>query len=177
MGMQMRKLAENDLRAMIAAGTEMAQDMVRSDVKMDESHVMWALLCEAADVSSRAFTAPPRTGFPAKSAMPDAPDDVSYWHLMMAYIKGEVEDAPSEVSAKPIPSSQQIDRATFVLDVWHGYALSRKGAKSRLKKAVYLKACGVRDRSVCAATGLSKQALHAAKKEAMRDMWEAIRRY
>ena len=67
------RLRNHDWRRTIAEGVEMAKDQIRSDVKMDESHVMWALLCEASKVAEQAYTAPPRSGFPTKAALPEAP--------------------------------------------------------------------------------------------------------
>jgi hypothetical protein len=132
----------------IRAGADLAAQQVRSDVDVKETHVIWALLCEAAQTSSRAYSGPPRTGFPRKSIMPDAPDDVSHWHMMMAYIKGQVENAPEDRPTPPTPSAEQISRAEVILHIWHHYALRKKGARHRMKKAVYLKACGVADRKV-----------------------------
>ena len=109
--------------------------------------------------------------------MPDAPDDVSHWHMMMAYIKGQVENAPEDRPTPPTPSAEQISRAEVILHIWHHYALRKKGARHRMKKAVYLKACGVADRKVRSVTGFTRQAIHSAKDEAMRDMWEVIRKY
>lgn len=163
--------------ATIKAGVEMAGEQVRSDVAVKETHVMWALLKEAAMVSSIAYRAPPRSGWPQKSTLPDAPDDVSQWQMMMAYIRGQVEDAPAVESRPPQPSLEQITRADIILHIWHNHALKRKGERSKIKRAVYLKACGVADRKVRAVTGMTKQAIHAAKEEAMADMWEVIRRY
>jgi hypothetical protein len=161
----------------IRAGADLAAQQVRSYVDVKETHVIWALLCEAAQTSSRAYSGPPRTGFPRKDIMPDAPDDVSHWHMMMAYIKGQVENAPEDRPTPPTPSAEQISRAEVILHIWHHYALRKKGARHRMKKAVYLKACGVADRKVRSITGFTRQAIHSAKDEAMRDMWEVIRKY
>jgi hypothetical protein len=173
----MTMIERHNWPATIKAGVEMAGEQVRSDVQVKETHVMWALLKEAAQVSSLAYRAPPRTGWPQKSSLPDAPDDVSQWQMMMAYIRGQVEDAPAVKARPPQPSVEQIARAEIILHIWHHYALKRKGERSRIKRAVYLKACNVPDRKVRAVTGMTKQAIHAAKEEAMRDMWAAIRTY
>lgn len=173
----MTSVAAHNWPATIRAGVEMAAEQVRSDVEVKETHVIWALLCEAAQTSARAYSGPPRTGYPKKSIMPDAPDDVSQWQLMMAYIQGVLEDAPSEKPRPPQPSSEQVTRSEIILHIWHHHALKNKGARHRMKKAVYLKACGVPDRKVRAVTGFTRQAIHAAKEEAMRNMWEVIRTY
>jgi hypothetical protein len=170
-------MSKHNWVATIRAGAELAAEQVRSDVEVKEEHVIWALLCEAAQTSARAYSSPPRTGLPQKSVMPEAPEDVSYWHMMMAYIKGQIEEAPATKPKPPIPSAEQISRAEIILHIWHHYALRKKGAKNRMKKAVYLKACGVPDRKVRSVTGFTRQAIHSAKEAAMRDMWEIIRAY
>lgn len=153
-----------------------AVENIRSDVTPTPEHAMWELMREAARVSSIAYSAPPRTGYPAKSSLPDGPDEVSDWQRMAAYLRGELEEMPTDTSRPAQPSAEQITRAEAVLDVWHKHALARKGAKSRIKRAVYLKALGVPDRKVRAVTGMTRQAIHRAKDEAMRDMLEAVRR-
>ena len=168
-------LANHDWRRTIAVGVDLAKDMIRSDVEMSERHVMWALLCHAAKVSQIAYPAPPRLGFPAKSAMPDAPDDVTQWQLIAAYLKGEVEEMPVDQSRPPMPSAEEISRADVVLHVWHRCALGDRGAKA--KRAVYLKACGVPDRKVRAVTGLKKERIRYLKDCAAQEMWEAVKVY
>ena len=167
--------AKFDWKRAIRAGEEMAVENARRDVKLGVEHVMWELLRDAAGVSQRAYSGPPRLGYPAKSAMPEGPAEITPWQMMAAYLRGEVEEMPAEDAAPPRPSMEQVSRAEAVLDVWHWHALKRKGEKSRIKRAVYLKACGVPDRKVRAVTGMTRQAIHAAKVEAMRDMWDAIR--
>jgi len=159
----------------IRAGEIMAVENARRDANLGVEHVMWELLREAADVSQRAYSGLPRLGYPEKSAMPDAPPEVTTWQMMAAYLRGEVEEMPTDTSTKPRPSMEQVSRSEAVLDVWHWHALKRKGQGSRIKHAVYLKACGVPDRKVRAVTGMTRQAIHAAKVEAMQDMWEFIR--
>ena len=171
------RLRNHDWRRTIAEGVEMAKDQIRSDVKMDESHVMWALLCEASKVAEQAYTAPPRSGFPTKAALPEAPADVTQWQLISAYLRGEVEEIPEADARPPRPTAEQVTRSEVILEVWHRFALNRFGERSKMKKAVYLKACGVPDRKVRAVTGMTKQRIHSAKKEAMQDMWEIVRRY
>lgn len=156
----------------ITDGIELAQEMVRRDVEVTKEHVMFALLCEAARVSA-CYSAPPRTGFPGKSSMPDAPDEISYWAQIAAYLRGEVQEIVTD-RPKFTPSAEQHTRAEAILEIWHKHALARKGNRSRIKKAVWLKACGVASKKVVMKTGLSKQAIHRGQQEAMRDMYERI---
>lgn len=155
----------------------MAVENTRADVKLDARHVMWELLCEAARVSKLAYRAPPHVGYPVKSSLPDAPPDFTMWQRIAAYLRGEIEEVDEGDVSPPRPSIDQVSRADAVLHLWHAYALKRKGDAPRIKKAVYLKACGVADRRVRAITGMTKQAIHAAKMEGMQDMWEALKPY
>lgn len=159
----------------IRHGETLAVENTRSDVKLDATHVMWELLREAARVSSLAYPAPPRAGYPVKSSMPDAPGEFTEWQRMAAYLRGEIDDAKDVQSRPARPSAEQITRAEAVLDIWHRHALRRKGDAPRIKKAVYLKACGVKDGNVRAVTGMTRQALQRAKVEAMRDMWVVVK--
>lgn len=154
-----------------------AVENIRSDVQPKPEHAMWELMKEAVQVSSIAYSAPPRVGYPSKSSLPDTVDDVSDWQRMAAYLRGELSEMPTGHARPPQPSAEQITRAEAVLAIWHTHALSRKGAKSRIKKAVYMKASGVPDRKVRAVTGMTRQAIHSAKDEAMRDMLCAVRRF
>lgn len=151
-----------------------AVENARRGVSVGVEHVMWELLKEAASVS-RSFRSPPHVGYPGKSSLPDGPEDVTMWHKITAYIRGELEELPTVEARPPLPSAEQMSRADAVLWIWHTHALRRKGDAPRIKKAVYLKACGVADRKVRAVTGMTRQAIHAAKAEAMRDMWDAIK--
>ncbi|WP_171232181.1 hypothetical protein [Ruegeria sp. HKCCA4812] len=171
------RLRNHDWRRTIAEGVELAKGQIRSDVTMDETHVMWALLCEAAEVSKIAYSGPPRTGMPSKSALPEAPDDVTQWQRISAYLRGEVEELPEIEARAPRPSAEQVTRSEIILEVWHRFCINRFGERSKMKKAVYLKACGMPDRKVRTVTGMTKQRIHSAKKEAMQDMWEIIRKY
>ena len=55
---------------------------------VDSSHIVWELLREAATVSRIADSAPPRLGFPAKSALPDGVDKGDRKRLMRGvYLK------------------------------------------------------------------------------------------
>lgn len=167
-------IQQHDWRRTLNEGMEMAVENARKGSDLGAAHVMWELLCEAAKTSQIAYSAPPRTGYPTKSIMPDATDDVTQWQLMSAYIKGELDETPQTESKPPMPSAEQVSRSEVILHLWHNHALTRLGEKSRMKKAIYLKACGVADRKIRAATGMHRQAIHTAKKEAMQDMWDVI---
>lgn len=152
-----------------------AVENARSDARLGPTHVMWELLRDAARVSAIAYPAERARGYPRRSALPEMPPDVTAWQMIAAYLRGEVEDMPVTDARPPMPSAEQISRADAVLAVWHGHALKRLGDAPRIKRAVYLRACGVPPRKIRAITGIDRQALHRARDEAMADMWGAIR--
>lgn len=168
------RLRRYDWRRAMYAGLDMAMEQVRAGQEVGDREIMWALLCEAADVSQRTYSGPPRLGLPRKSAMPDAPDEISQWQLVSAYLRGDLEEMPVEDSQPPQPDAAQITRAEMVLEVWHRAALTGYGDWRRMRKAIYMKACGMPDRKVRALTGFSRQRRHKAKQRAMDDMLEFI---
>ena len=121
-----------------------------------------------------AYAAPPRSGYPQKSALPDGVDEVTAWQLVSAYLKGEIENLPSAETKAPRPTAQQITRAEMILELWHHVALMEKGDRDRLKKAIYLKASGMRPRAIRDRLGLNYQQLWNAQKQACSDIWEKI---
>ena len=111
---------------------------------------------------------------PKLSALPDGADEVTVWQMVSAYLRGEVENLPSSDTKAPRPTAKQITRAEVVLELWHKVALNDKGDRKRLKRAVYLKASGMRPRAVRSKTGLNYQQLWKAQKDACSDLWEII---
>lgn len=170
-------LAAHDWATTIRDGVEMAGQQTKRDVEVDERHVVWALLKEAIQTAKIAYSAPPRSGFPSKSQMPESADDVSYWQMMASYLRGEVEELPETKSRLPQPSTVQIDRADVILEIWHKHALRRMPQWQRQKRAVYMQASGIKPKAIRAVTGLTEKQMSRAKMEALWDMWQAIRRY
>ena len=171
--MHLRMLG-HDWRTTVRDGTQMAQQNAKRGVVVDGTHIVWELLKEAATVSRIAYSSPPRTGFPMKSALPDGVDDVTVWQMVSAYLRGEVENLPTSDTKAPRPTAKQITRAEVMLELWHKVALKDKGDRKRLKRAVYLKAAGMRPRVVRTKTGLNYQQLWKAQKDACSDLWEII---
>ena len=64
-----------------------------------------------------------------------------------------------------------------MLYLWHTYALARKGDRSRLKRAVYMKANGVKPAKIKAVSGLSPQQVLRAQVDACDDIQSAIDRF
>jgi hypothetical protein len=136
-------------------GEDLARDNIKADATLKEHHVTWELLKEAAKVS---------------------PDDVTQWQLLSAYLRGEIESLPSSQTKPSRPTSVQIDRAELILYLWHHYSLRRKGDKSRIKRAVYMKANGVKTIKIANITGLTTKQIRTAQVEACEDIAEQILR-
>jgi len=168
------RLRNHDWRTTLRDGTQAAEQSQRKGVVIDGSHIAWELLREAVGVLRIAYASPPRTGLPAKSSLPDGVDEVTVWQMVSAYLKGDIENLPSAETKAPRPSAQQVTRAEVILELWHHVALSEKGDRKRLKRAVYLKASGMRPRAVRDRTGLNYQQLWKAQKDACSDVWEKI---
>lgn len=156
-------------------GAERAFDEARRGQEVGVRDVWWCLLCEAAWVARKSFSAPPRMGYPIKSVWPDMADDISRWAMAMAELQDATYDAPDK-PADVQPSAAQVTRAGAVLEVWHLAALTDYGDKRRMKQAVWMKANGIKDRVVRAKTGLARQRIHDAKCKAMDDMAEFVLR-
>lgn len=155
-------------------GKTIAPEHHRSGQKIGDREIMWALTCEAFYVA-RFYSSPPKTGYPSKSAMPDAPEEVTYWQKVMAALRGE-GDMPDAADGfrPPIPAAADFTRADIVLRWFHEYALSEAGRRKTLRKAVAAKAIGVRDCVVRVNTGLNKHQIIRAKQRAMDDMLRGI---
>ena len=76
------------LRTTVRDGTQMAQQNAKRGVVVDGTHIVWELLKEAATVSRIAYSSPPRSGLPIKSALPDGVDEVTVWQMISAYLRG-----------------------------------------------------------------------------------------
>jgi len=154
-------------------GLDMAIDQVKAGQEVTDRDIWWALFCDALQTSSLTDAAPPRTGFPRKSAMPEAPSEVTAWQQAVAYLRGELEEMPVDKPTPPRPDAESISRAEAVLDVWHHAALADMGDWKRMRKALALRGAGVparKVRKVRAVTGLNRQRLFDAKCRAMEDM-------
>ena len=171
------KIKNHNWQKTLRDGETLALDNKKADAVLRDHHIAWELLKEAAKVSRLTYSAPPRTGFPSTSSLPDAPDDVTQWQLMSAYLKGDIESLPSSQTKASRPSSEQIDRSELILYLWHHYALIRKGDRSRIKRAVYLKANGVKTQKIGAITGLTTRQILSAQTEASHDIMERILSY
>ena len=98
------RLRSHDWRNTILDGTRAAEQAARSGVIVDGSHIAWELLKEAVAISRIAYSAPPRVGFPAKSAFPDSVDEVTVWqpHDLFTLLKVAQRDGARSVVADPV---------------------------------------------------------------------------
>ena len=171
------RIRNHDWTRTIRDAEDTAKDNKKSDAVLKDHHIGWELIREAAHVSRIAYPAPPRSGWPTTSSLPDAPDDVTQWQLMAAYLKGDLESLPSSETKPSRPSAEQIDRAEVILHLWHHYALARKGDRSRIKRAVYLKALGLNTLKIAGITGLTVRQIRSAQVEAAQDIVSQIDKY
>jgi hypothetical protein len=78
------RLRNHYWRATIRVGTRAAEQNAKQGVTVDHTHIVWELLREAGSVSRAAYAAPPRSGFPAKSALPHGVDEATVWQMVSA---------------------------------------------------------------------------------------------
>lgn len=159
-----------DWQRAFRAGAEMARD----DRRLGDTPeaIMWVLLRDAFRVS-RFFAGTPQSGYPVKSAMPEAPDEITIWQKISAYIKGEVQELP-EYEPSPIrPSAEECTRADHVLRLFHSVT-SGWGTNSRRRKSVAALAMGMRKRAVSSRYGLTRRQIDVARERALREMVEKI---
>lgn len=171
-----KRIASYDWKRAQMIGLEMAFRDARQGQEVTDRDVWWALFREAVEVAAVAYMAPPRSYYPARSSMPESPDEISTWAKVMAYIRGQIEDLPATEARIPSPSVEQVTRAEMVLEVWHNAALRDLGDWRRLRKALYLRAGGCPPRKIRAVTGINRQRLSDAKARAMDDMLAFVRR-
>lgn len=157
-------------QAAFRIGEDLALEYHRSGTRVTPEAIMWALLRDAIRTSAIAYPAPPRTGYPVKSTMPDSPDEVSQWQRIAAYLRGDLDEMPTDEGRPPRPDAATITRADIILHIWH----NNVSLPGRAKKAVYIKAAGRPDRKVRAITGYSRDKIKAAKRRALREMLESI---
>ena len=134
--------------------------------------VMWELLCEAARVS-RAFDGPPAMGYPEKSSLPEAPDEVTPWQRQMAYLRGELDELPEDEPTPPAPTSAEVSRAEAVLELWHSHALRRGAYPHPAKRHIYRLADGATLGQVMRLTGMKRHEVLALKRKAAIEMLRA----
>ena len=172
-----RRLKNHDWDRTLRFAHDRAIDDLRMNARLKDYHIGFALLKHAAFVSRIAYPAPPRADMPGSSALPEATDDVTQWQLISAYLAGNLTSLPNMPNRPPRPTARDVDIADLVLHIWHHHALMRKGDRSRLKRAVYMKANGVRPEIIKRVSGLDQRQIRQAQHESGEDIVIAIRRY
>ena len=129
---------------------------------------MWELLREAVRVS-RAYEAPPRSGYP-ETSWPDAPDEITPWQRQMAYLRGDLDEMPVDEPAPVTPTTVEITRAEAVLDLWHRCALWRGGYPHPCKRHIYRLAEGAPIGAIIRASGMRRDEVLAWQKRAAEQM-------
>lgn len=173
----MRRLRNHNWDRTLRSGYDMAVESLRLDAQLMDHHIGFALLRQAAFVSRVAYPSPPRSAWPTSSSMPDAPDDVTQWQLISAYLQGSLTSLPHIENRPPRPTAAQVDRCDVILYLWHTFALRRKGDRSRIKRAVYMKANGVRPQVIQRISNITPLQLRRAQAEAGEDIMFAIDRF
>ena len=140
----------------------------------DDIDRMWGLFVEAVG-TSRSLPGIPRLSGPVKSAMPESPDEVTYWDIVAAYIRGDTEEIP-EVDVRIAATRAQMTRHDVVMDLWHAHALRGKGDWKRLRKALWDYARGDKRGRVLRNYGVTSMGLTRLKKQAMGDMIKATKK-
>ena len=153
---------------------ELAEIHVRTDQEITDVDRMWGLFVEAVR-TAKSLPGIPRLSGPVKSAMPEAPDEVTYWDVVAAYIRGETEEIP-EVHTTISATRAQMTRHDIVMGYWHSSALRGKGDWKRLRKALWCYARGDKRGKVIRQHGVTSMGLTRLKKQAMTDMIKAAKK-
>jgi len=107
--------------------------------------------------------------------MPEAPDEITVWQKINAYIKGEVQELP-EYEPSPIrPSAEECTRADHVLRLFHAVT-SEWGTNSARRRSVAALAMGLRRDAVIRRYGLTRRQIDVARERALREMVRKIPR-
>lgn len=159
----------------IRHGEEIAPEYKWGGGTIKSRDVSWALFCEAIKVA-RTWPSPPRSGFPAKSGLPDAPDDVSYFvKLQLALKTGDsLDDVGFSQAPRFMPSALDQTRAEIVLDAFHDRCL-QVGDRKRLRSGVVALASGVKPIRVRNFTGLANGRLTRAKTRMCDELLDGIK--
>ena len=160
-----------DWRRVLRRGEAVAEE--KGPGAPSQRDIWWAVFTEAVQVSRQTAKAPPRPGFPQKSAWPESRGELSDWQLEMERIKEGME-MPENEEPRIRPPAKLISQSDAILEVYHAVALRDTLDWKGARNAVYLKACGLKARAVQRETGYNRQQQHEAKTRAMRDMADAI---
>ncbi len=162
-----------DWEKAMRAGAELARDDARYG-KGQEAQ-MWALLRDAFRVA-RFYAAPPRMGYPVKSSFPEAPDEISVWHKVAAYVRGEVGELPEFDPAPIPPSAEEMTRSDHVLRAFHSVVSQWQGSRgAHRRQALSMWASGARKAQVIHRFGLSSHQMDKYRKALLVEMVAIVR--
>ena len=150
---------------------EMAEPHVRRNAKIREIDLMWGAFVEAV-MTARKLPSPPNTRGPSKSAMPESPDEITWWDIQLALVKGVIEEEP-EQRATLMPTAAQITRHDVVMDLYHKTAFRGRHDWKRRREALWRYAGGWKAGRVRREYGFPAMALSRMKSEAMLSMISA----
>jgi len=154
----------------LKAGEELAREDRR--IGNTPEGAMWALLRDAFRVS-RFYSGPPRSYYPQKSSMPDAPDEVTHFQKVAAWLRGELEDEPEWEPSPVWPSAEECTRAQHVLDLFHAVT-SAWGTNSTRRRSVAALAMGLRRDAVMHRYGLTRREIELARTRATSEMAKSV---
>ena len=166
-------MKQDEIDRMMRHAEKIAEPRDRSSKVPDAIDLMWALTCEAAK-TGRQQPAPPRTGYPGKSAGFQPGDDISYWQKMLAYLAGEVEKAPETETRPARATPEQVTRCEVIEELFRNYTFTGIRQKVMKRKMTWMYAMGTSSRKIQKISGLSKFQVAAMKKDAMNDMLRAL---
>lgn len=150
-------------------GVTLANENFREYDEPEAWIAMWELLREAARVS-RSFAAPPHMGYPDKSSLPEAPDEMTPWQKQMAYLRGELDQMPDDEPTDAAPTADEVSRADAVLHLWHTYALRRGEYPHPCKRHIYRLAEGATLGRVMRMSGMKRHEVLAMKRKSAIEM-------
>lgn len=161
-----------DPARLVQRAEELAEQYKWGNGPITDKDRMWGLFCHSVRVA-QLWPSPPRSGYPARSTMPDAPDDVTYFQkVRLALEQGE---SLSEIGDKPTFTPDAFDQslAEFIIEGSHSDCLKVADGK-RLRAALTSLAAGVKPQKVMRYTGLNQPKIKRAKDQLCGDLEKLV---
>lgn len=164
-----------DVTRYMHRAAELAADTLHGRERLTPENAMWAMLREAADVS-RSWSAPPRTAFPGRSAMPEAPDTVTEWQrAVFAFEEGLTVTQMYGIRPRAQWTAEQHTHAEVTLRLFHDRAFRLSGDRRRLMRATWDYAAGTPPREMRARYGMSRWQVQRARERVSAEMLGGLR--
>lgn len=151
----------------------MTKEFTAAEMALLQHIDMWELFKEAVE-TARSLPSTPRVTFPRKSAMPEAPDEISPFAIMRAFKDGDILHMPETAPPRLGRTREQIATHDEVMGLWHNYAFKGRGRWREYRRIVWAYAEGIPPRRLRAKYGVHRQRLHVLKFQAMADMNAAL---